>query len=247
VAVATRLLADWERALALFRKSSRPTTRRCSRDSTWTATRPAWPRSDQRKVTLSMGKITGFLEYEREAAAQGAGRRSAEALARVRPETPGGAAPHPGRALHGLRHPLLPQGLPAREHHPDWNDLVYRNRWKDAIQRLHSTNNFPEFTGRICPAPCEEACVLNINDDPVTIKNIEKSIVDYAFKEGWVTPELPEKKTGKRVAVVGSGPAGMACAQQLARAGHAVTLFERDDRIGGLLRYGIPDFKMEST
>jgi glutamate synthase (NADPH/NADH) small chain len=122
---------------------------------------------------------------------------------------------------------------------------VYRNRWKDAIERLHSTNNFPEFTGRICPAPCEEACVLNINDDPVTIKNIEKSIIDYAFKEGWVTPAIPERKTGKTVAVIGSGPAGMAAAQQLARAGHDVTLFERADRIGGLLRYGIPDFKME--
>jgi glutamate synthase (NADPH/NADH) small chain len=141
--------------------------------------------------------------------------------------------------------PFCHKGCPLGNIIPDWNDLVYRNRWKDAIERLHSTNNFPEFTGRICPAPCEEACVLNINDDPVTIKTIEKSIIDYAFKEGWVTPQLPDRKTGKKVAVVGSGPAGMACAQQLARAGHDVTLFERDDRIGGLLRYGIPDFKME--
>src|SRR5438874_12564626 len=128
---------------------------------------------------------------------------------------------------------------------PDWNYLIYRGRWKEAIQRLHSTNTFPEFTGRICPAPCEEACVLNINDNPVTIKQIEKQIIDHAFAEGWVVPQPPPHRTGKRVAVIGSGPAGLACAQQLARAGHLVTVFERDDRIGGLLRYGIPDFKME--
>src|ERR1700760_3787862 len=141
--------------------------------------------------------------------------------------------------------PFCHEGCPLGNLIPDWNDLVYRGRWREAIDRLHSTNNFPEFTGRICPAPCEEACVLNINDDPVTIKNIEKNIIDYAFKEGWVVPPLPDKKTGKRVAVIGSGPAGMACAQQLARAGHDVTLYEKNDRIGGLLRYGIPDFKME--
>jgi glutamate synthase (NADPH/NADH) small chain len=128
---------------------------------------------------------------------------------------------------------------------PDWNDFVYRDRWKDAIRQLHATNNFPEFTGRICPAPCESACVLGINEPAVTIKNIEKSIVEHAFKEGWVVPEPAAEKTGKRIAVIGSGPAGMAAAQQLARAGHDVTLFEKWDRIGGLLRYGIPDFKME--
>src|SRR6202008_1707956 len=128
---------------------------------------------------------------------------------------------------------------------PDWNDLVYRNKWSEAIARLHSTNNFPEFTGRVCPAPCEEACVLNINNDPVTIKLIEKSIIDHAWSQGYVTPQPNAHKTGKKVAVVGSGPSGMACAQQLARAGHSVTLYERADRIGGLLRYGIPDFKME--
>jgi glutamate synthase (NADPH/NADH) small chain len=128
---------------------------------------------------------------------------------------------------------------------PDWNDLVYRNNWRSALEVLHSTNNFPEFTGRVCPAPCEAACVLNINNDPVAIKSIEQAIVDKGFAEGWVTPQAPPRKTGKKVAVVGSGPAGMACAQQLARAGHDVTLFEKNDRIGGLLRYGIPDFKME--
>src|SRR5205823_6352375 len=141
--------------------------------------------------------------------------------------------------------PFCHKGCPLGNIIPDWNDLVYRGRWREAIDRLHATNKFPEFTGRICPAPCEEACVLNINNDPVTIKNIEKNIIDHAWGEGWVTPLIPPRHTGKQVAVVGSGPAGMACAQQLARAGHAVTLFERADRIGGLLRYGIPDFKME--
>lgn len=141
--------------------------------------------------------------------------------------------------------PFCHKGCPLGNIIPDWNDLVYRGRWRPAIERLHSTNNFPEFTGRVCPAPCEEACVLNINDNPVAIKQIEKQIIDHAFKEGWVVPNPPERRTGRKVAVVGSGPAGLACAQQLARAGHWVTVFERADRIGGLLRYGIPDFKME--
>lgn len=141
--------------------------------------------------------------------------------------------------------PFCHKGCPLGNIIPDWNDFVYRHRWEDAIERLHSTNNFPEFTGRVCPAPCEEACVLNINESPVTIKQIEKQIIDRAFQEGWVRPQIAAEKTGKKVAIVGSGPAGMACAQQLARAGHEVTLFERADRIGGLLRYGIPDFKME--
>ncbi len=128
---------------------------------------------------------------------------------------------------------------------PDWNNLVYREQWEQAVINLHSTNNFPEFTGRICPAPCEAACTLNIDDNPVTIKTIECAIVDRGWQEGWIVPIPPLERTGKTVAVVGSGPAGMACAQQLARAGHAVTLIEKQDRIGGLLRYGIPDFKME--
>jgi glutamate synthase (NADPH/NADH) small chain len=128
---------------------------------------------------------------------------------------------------------------------PDWNDLVYRDQWQAALETLHSTNNFPEFTGRICPAPCEASCTLNITETPVTIKSIECAIVDRGWEEGWIKPQIPTHKTGKRVAVVGSGPAGLAAAQQLARAGHAVTLFEKHDRIGGLLRYGIPDFKME--
>ncbi|HET9651817.1 MAG TPA: glutamate synthase subunit beta, partial [Usitatibacter sp.] len=137
------------------------------------------------------------------------------------------------------------KGCPLGNIIPDWNDLVYRGNWRDASEVLHSTNNFPEFTGRVCPAPCEAACTLNINNDPVTIKSIEQAIVDKAWAEGWVEPQVPARKTGRKVAVVGSGPAGMACAQQLARAGHDVTLFEKNDRIGGLLRYGIPDFKME--
>ncbi|HEX6394006.1 MAG TPA: glutamate synthase subunit beta [Acidimicrobiales bacterium] len=141
--------------------------------------------------------------------------------------------------------PFCNDGCPLGNLIPDWNDLVYRDQWKAAIERLHATNNFPEFTGRLCPAPCESACVLGINSDPVTIKQVEVSIIDRAWDEGWVEPILPEKQTGKRVAVIGSGPAGLAAAQQLTRAGHSVTVYERDDKPGGLLRYGIPEFKME--
>jgi glutamate synthase (NADPH/NADH) small chain len=141
--------------------------------------------------------------------------------------------------------PYCHNGCPVNNMIPDWNHLVYEADWKRALANLHSTNNFPEFTGRICPAPCEAACTLNIIDQPVTIKSIECAIVDRGWKEGWITPQTPATKTGKSVAVVGSGPAGLACAQQLARAGHSVTVFEKSDRVGGLLRYGIPDFKME--
>jgi glutamate synthase (NADPH/NADH) small chain len=141
--------------------------------------------------------------------------------------------------------PFCMTGCPVNNIIPDWNDLVYKQNWRQALDTLHSTNNFPEFTGRVCPAPCEEACTLNINNDPVGIKSIEHAIIDKGYEAGWVVPQPAARKTGKRVAVVGSGPAGMAAAQQLARAGHAVVLFEKNDRIGGLLRYGIPDFKME--
>jgi glutamate synthase (NADPH/NADH) small chain len=141
--------------------------------------------------------------------------------------------------------PFCHQGCPVNNQIPDWNDLVYRDQWKAAIDNLHSTNNFPEFTGRVCPAPCEASCTLNIDDTPVTIKTIECQIVDRAWSEGWIQPQPAAAKTGKRIAVVGAGPAGLACSQQLARAGHDVVLFEKNDRIGGLLRYGIPDFKME--
>ncbi len=141
--------------------------------------------------------------------------------------------------------PYCHNGCPVNNMIPDWNHLVYEKDWKNALDLLHSTNNFPEFTGRICPAPCEASCTLNIVDQPVTIKSIESAIIDRGWQEGWVTPLVPDEKTGKSVAVVGSGPAGLACAQQLARAGHSVTIFEKSDRVGGLLRYGIPDFKME--
>ncbi|MDH6195376.1 glutamate synthase (NADPH/NADH) small chain [Mycobacterium frederiksbergense] len=141
--------------------------------------------------------------------------------------------------------PFCHNGCPLGNLIPEWNDLVYKDRWRDAIERLHATNNFPEFTGRLCPAPCEASCVLGINQDPVTIKQVEVEIIDHAFDHGWVVPMVPDVQTGKKVAVVGSGPAGLAVAQQLTRAGHTVTVFERADRIGGLLRYGIPEFKME--
>jgi glutamate synthase (NADPH/NADH) small chain len=192
-----------------------------------------------------MGKITGFLEFEREKVHKQPIETRLKHWREFEEATPEETLRTQGARCMDCGIPFCHKGCPLGNIIPDWNDLVYRGRWREAIERLHSTNNFPEFTGRICPAPCEEACVLNINDDPVTIKNIEKNIIDHAFAEGWVTPVIAERHTGKKVAVVGSGPAGMACAQQLARAGHAVTLFERDDRVGGLLRYGIPDFKME--
>ena len=192
-----------------------------------------------------MGKVTGFLEFDRHE------QRFAPVADRVR---------HFNEFLVPLDESILRQqgarcmdcgipfchtGCPVNNIIPDWNDLVYRDQWREASEVLHSTNNFPEFTGRICPAPCEEACTLNIDDVPVTIKTIECAIADRAWQEGWVVPDIPAARTGRRVAVVGSGPAGMACAQQLARAGHDVTLFEKNARPGGLLRYGIPDFKME--
>ena len=192
-----------------------------------------------------MGKETGFLELDREERSYG---DAAERLTNykefvVQPseETLKGQA---SRCMNcGI--PYCHNGCPVNNIIPDWNDLVYKGDWKNALESLHSTNNFPEFTGRVCPAPCEASCTLNLSDQPVTIKSIECAIVDRGWKEGWIEPQTPKKKTGKNVAVVGSGPAGMACAQQLARAGHSVTLFEKNDRIGGLLRYGIPDFKME--
>ncbi len=192
-----------------------------------------------------MGKVTGFLEVGRELPER---RPVGERLHDYRELE--GKLPEPELQKQASRCmdcgiPFCHKGCPLGNIIPDWNDLVYRGRWKEAIDRLHSTNNFPEATGAVCPAPCEEACVLNINDDPVTIKQIEKQIIAYAFKKGWVTPQIPEKRSGKKVAVVGSGPAGLAVAQQLARAGHLVTVFERANRIGGLLRYGIPDFKLE--
>jgi len=192
-----------------------------------------------------MGKPTGFLEIAR----QDRGYEKPEARTRtwrefVKPLPEAELGRQAARCMDcGV--PFCHTGCPVNNLIPDWNNLVYRDQWRAALQTLHSTNNFPEFTGRICPAPCEAACTLNIDDNPVTIKTIECAIVDRGWEEGWIQPQPPARRSGKRVAVVGSGPAGMACAQQLARAGHAVVLFEKSDRIGGLLRYGIPDFKME--
>ncbi len=192
-----------------------------------------------------MGKATGFLEHGRE----GLFKRPVEERLRdyleiyAEPDEQHNRAQAARCMDCGV--PFCHQGCPLGNIIPDFNDLVYRGRWREALERLHRTNNFPDFTGRICPAPCESACVLGINDDPVTIEYIEKAIADRGFAEGWVVPQPPVQRSGRRVAVVGSGPAGLAAAQQLNRAGHHVTLFEKQDRLGGLLRYGIPDFKLE--
>ena len=194
-----------------------------------------------------MGKPTGFMEYQRLSEAQlpvaERLKNYQEFVLHLAPEE---AAIQGARCMDcGI--PFCSNGCPVNNIIPDWNDLVYRQEWRQALTVLHSTNNFPEFTGRICPAPCEAACTLNINDDAVGIKSSEHAIIDKGWEEGWVIPEPPLAKTGKKVAVIGSGPAGMAAAQQLARVGHAVTLFEKNERIGGLLRYGIPDFKLEKS
>ncbi len=192
-----------------------------------------------------MGKITGFMEIKRETPPRRPVKERLQDWREYDLKMPEDKLRAQGARCMDCGIPFCHKGCPLGNIIPDWNDLIYRGRWKDAIDRLHSTNNFPEFTGRVCPAPCEEACVLNINNDPVTIKLIEKNIIDHAWSEGWIHPQPAPRSSGKRVAVVGSGPAGLACAQQLARAGHAVTLYERSDRVGGLLMYGIPDFKME--
>src|SRR6187402_12735 len=192
-----------------------------------------------------MGKETGFLEIDRQ------DRGYADPQERVRhyrefvvPHSEDGLRNQAARCMNcGI--PYCHNGCPVNNQIPDWNHLVYEADWREALANLHSTNNFPEFTGRVCPAPCEAACTLNIIDQPVTIKSIEAALADRGSKEGWIEPQVPAEKTGRSVAVVGSGPAGLAAAQQLARAGHAVTVFEKADRVGGLLRYGIPDFKME--
>jgi glutamate synthase (NADPH) small chain len=192
-----------------------------------------------------MGKITGFMEFERRDRPYAPISERVKVYKEFVRALPDDEMGRQGGRCMDCGIPFCQTGCPVNNIIPDWNDLVYRNRWREALENLHSTNNFPEFTGRVCPAPCEAACTLNINNDPVTIKSIEQAIVDKGWGEGWIGPQVPHRKTGKKVAVVGSGPAGLACAQQLARAGHYVTLFEKNDRIGGLLRYGIPDFKME--
>jgi len=192
-----------------------------------------------------MGKVTGFKEYARETAQRRPATTRVNDWFEVYVNLPEEKVRTQGARCMDCGVPFCHTGCPLNNVIPDFNDLVYRDRWKEAIRALHSTNNFPEFTGRICPAPCESACVLGINEPPVTIKLIEQTIVDHAFREGWIRPEAPAERTGKRVAIVGSGPAGLAAAQQLNRAGHWVTIFEKADRPGGLLRYGIPDFKLE--
>jgi len=194
-----------------------------------------------------MGKITGFIEFKR---AKQPYRPVTERLKdwkQVMRPYPEDELKKQGARCMDCGIPFCHQGCPLGNVIPDWNDLIFRGRWEEAIDRLHETNNFPEFTGTLCPAPCEGSCVLGINDDPVTIRAIELATIEHAWQEGWVKPIKPTKETGKKVAVVGSGPAGMAAAQQLRRAGHNVTLLERDDRIGGLMRYGIPEFKMEKN
>ncbi len=192
-----------------------------------------------------MAKPTGFMEFTRETPTRRPVDERVHDWLEVYEDFPVDHLKKQAARCMDCGIPFCHQGCPLGNIIPDWNDLVYRDKWRDAIDRLHATNNFPEFTGRLCPAPCEAACVLGINNDPVTIKQVELTIIERAWAEGWITPAPAVVNTGKTVAVIGSGPAGLACAQQLARAGHAVTLFERDDRIGGLLRYGIPDFKME--
>jgi glutamate synthase (NADPH/NADH) small chain len=194
-----------------------------------------------------MGKVTGFLEYERlEEGYEPPQQRLKTWKEFVITLTEDKARVQGARCMD-CGTPFCNSGCPVNNIIPDFNDLVYQGDWKNAIEVLHQTNNFPEFTGRVCPAPCEAACTLNVNDDPVGIKSIEHAIIDRAWSQGWVQPQPPAAKTGKKVAVVGSGPAGLAAAQQLARAGHDVTVFEKNSRIGGLLRYGIPDFKMEKS
>jgi len=194
-----------------------------------------------------MGKITGFMEYQRlEEAAEAAASRKQHWREFVMHLTDEQAKVQGARCMDcGI--PFCNNGCPVNNIIPDFNDLVYRQDWRAALEVLHSTNNFPEFTGRVCPAPCEAACTLNINEAPVGIKSIEHAIIDKGWAEGWVVPQPAAAKTGQKVAVIGSGPAGLACAQQLARVGHEVTVFEKNDRVGGLLRYGIPDFKMEKS
>ncbi|MDS4012628.1 MAG: glutamate synthase subunit beta [Defluviicoccus sp.] len=192
-----------------------------------------------------MGKPTGFLEItRRDRAYEPISQRVHHWHEFVVPQQEAEISRQGARCMDcGI--PYCHQGCPINNIIPDWNDLVFKGQWREALEVLHSTNNFPEFTGRVCPAPCEAACTLNLFDQPVTIKSIECAIIDKGWAEGWVLPQIPARRTGRRVAVVGSGPAGLACAQQLARAGHAVVVYEKRDRIGGLLRYGIPDFKME--
>jgi glutamate synthase (NADPH/NADH) small chain len=192
-----------------------------------------------------MGKTTGFMEYSRELAPRRPVTQRVNDWFEIYLDLPEETLKKQGARCMDCGVPFCQTGCPVNNLIPDWNDLIYRGRWKDAVRQLHATNNFPEFTGRICPGPCEASCVLGINQPAVTIKQNEKNIVERGFQEGWIRPEPPKVRSGKKVAIVGSGPAGLAAAQQLCRAGHAVVVYEKADRIGGLLRYGIPQFKLE--
>lgn len=194
-----------------------------------------------------MGEPTGFLKWDRQTPKRRRIPVRVQDWKEVYEPFPSEELKHQAGRCMDCGIPFCNNGCPLGNLIPDWNDLVYRSNWQDAIERLHATNNFPEFTGRLCPAPCESACVLGINSEPVAIKQVEVEIIDRAWREGWVSPQLPSQKTGKRVAVIGSGPAGLAAAQQLTRVGHDVLVLERADRVGGLLRYGIPEFKMEKS
>ena len=194
-----------------------------------------------------MGKTTGFKEFRREPPRRRPVSERIKDYREFYQKWPEQRIRDQGGRCMNCAVPFCHTGCPLGNVIPDWNDLVYRGQWKQALDSLHSTNNFPEFTGRICPAPCEASCVLSINEEPVTIEYIEKAIADRGFQEGWIVPQPPNSRTGKRVAVVGSGPAGLAAAQQLNRAGHRVTVFERDNYIGGLLTLGIPDFKLDKA
>jgi glutamate synthase (NADPH/NADH) small chain len=192
-----------------------------------------------------MGKPTGFMEYQREVPQRRPVVERLEDWHDVYTAFPEEKIKTQGARCMDCGIPFCQSGCPVNNVIPHWNDLIYKNRWEEAIRILHSTNNFPEFTGNVCPAPCEASCVLGINEPPVTIKVIERTIIEYAFQHGWIKPEPPKHRTGKTVAIIGSGPSGLAAAQQLNRAGHQVTVYEKNDRVGGLLRYGIPDFKFE--
>ena len=194
-----------------------------------------------------MGKVTGFMEFHRELPMRRPVTERVNDWREIYHDFAEEKVRIQGARCMDCGVPFCHTGCPVNNMIPDWNDLVYEGRWKEAVQRLHATNNFPEFTGRICPAPCEAACVLGINQPPVAIKQIEKSIIERAFMEGWIHPELPPQRSGKTVAVVGSGPAGLAAAQQLCRAGHAVTVFEKADRIGGLLALRHPELQARKT
>src|SRR4051812_18704346 len=194
-----------------------------------------------------MGKPTGFVEHAREDRPYLKAAERVKSFKEFVQPLPDDAVQTQASRCMECGIPFCHTGCPVNNQIPDWNDLVYRNKWREALDTLHSTNNFPEFTGRVCPAPCEEACTLNLEDNPVAIKTVEQAIADKAYEMGYIVPQPATVKSGKSVGVIGSGPAGMAAAQQLARAGHDVTLYERESRPGGLLRYGIPDFKMEKN